>query len=116
MARWTKKLIAQQLAWSDEAFKEALLEYYADKLSEDEKEMDTIDLKRLIQLDWREKVRSPEINDIYIRNLLKLETEKLELIVEAYQKEKQFRSGATIEHIMTELFERAANSETRKKL
>jgi hypothetical protein len=114
MTRWTKKLIAKQLAWTDECFLAALHERYWNVLSEAEREMELLDLKRLIELDWREEVRTPEINDIYIRNLIKLETEKLELIVEAYQKGKQYRSGATIERIMTELLERAVNSETKE--
>lgn len=115
MARWTKKLIAKQIEWTDNAFRDALHELYGKYLSEAEKEMDLLDLKRLIELDWREEVRTPESNALYIRNLKRLPTEQIELIIEAFQKGKQYRSGATIEHLMTELFERSAIPETRNE-
>ena len=59
--------------------------------------------------------RSESINAKYTEELRKLTTEQLNLILEVHHKGKQFRHGSTIETIMTELFERATNPETRDK-
>ncbi len=115
MARWTKKLLKEQMGWTDECYKKALIEVYGADMTPAEKEQNVIDMKRMIWADWNEEIRTPEINAIYLRNLCQLESEKLSLILEAFQKGKQHRAQVTMDAIMTELFERSANSETRGK-
>ena len=121
MARWTKKLIKQQMSWTDECFKEALIDVYGRRMSVAEKEQSCEDIKQTI-LSWNDEVdnigipiRSPEINAMYRKHLCELDSEKLSLILEAFQKNKQYRSQVTIDAIMTELFERSTNPETRGK-
>ena len=111
----TKKLIKAQLAWTDACFRRALLTHYDEFLSKEEKQLPCNELKRLILLDWREQVRTPEINEIYMKFVLAMSTERLSIIAEVFQAGKQYRSPLTIEAIMTELFERSANPETRKQ-
>ena len=113
MARWTKKLKAKQLAWTDACYRQSLLDLFGHRMSKEEKDFDTKDMRRLVGLDWNENLRTPEINAIYLKHICKLSSEKLSLILEAFQKGKQWRSQVTMDAIMTELFERSANPETR---
>ena len=60
-------------------------------------------------------ITSPEVNTLYLEKLCKLDTQKLELIIEAYNKGKQYRSASTIDVLLSELFERSINRGKRKK-
>jgi hypothetical protein len=113
MARWTKRLIKDQMHWSSLCFRKALLDTYGSKMSEAEKSMSVEELKTLIRLDWREEIRTPEINALYLKYLCELSTAKLSLILEAFQKGKQIRSQITMDAVMTELFERSVNKTSK---
>ena len=115
MARWTKKLIAQQLQWTDECFKKALIDVHGEFMSEDEKEQDCYNMSMMIKLDWREETRTPDTNQRYLKHLCDLDTDKLSLILEAYKLGKQFRHATTMDVIMSELLESSVNPETRHK-
>ena len=116
MARWTKKLIAQQLAWTDVCYRRALLDHYDHLFTEEERDYDTPEMTLILQEHLKVKhVTSPELNTTYLKYICELETDKLELIVEAYNKGKQYRSASTIDVLLSELFERSANPETRSK-
>ncbi|CAM6003919.1 unnamed protein product [Sphagnum balticum] len=115
MARWTKKLIAQQMEWTNECFKKSLIDVYGEHMSEAEKEQDCQDICGMIKLDWREEVQTPETNQLYLKYLCNLDTNKLSLILEAYKLGKQFRNATTMDVIMSELLERSVNPETRHR-
>lgn len=114
MARWTKKLLKEQMTWTNGCFLQALREVYAPYLTRREKRLDLNGLTALIRFDWREEIHTPETNAAYLKNLCKLSDRKLNLILEANQKGKQRRNQTTIDAIMTELFERSV-PETRKR-
>ena len=115
MARWTKKLIAQQNEWTSECFKRVLLDVYGKSLSHEEKAMPCNELSIHLRLDLHEEIHTPETAALYLKYVLALDSEKLSLILEAFQKGKQYRKQETIDAIMTELFERSANSETKRR-
>lgn len=115
MARWTKKRIAEQLAWSDACYREALLHHYDYLLSKEDRALSIRQIKRVLKEKLEtEQITAPEVNTDYLNNLRQLDTEKLELIVEAYNKGKQYRSANTIDVLLSELFERATNPSKRK--
>lgn len=111
----TKALVKEQLLWTDNCFRKALLDVHGAYLSKKEKRMSVSKLKAIITHDWREAYRTPESNAAYIRHVLKLDSKKLSIILHVCQEGRCNRHPETIEAIMTELFERAANSETREK-
>lgn len=122
MARWTKKLIEQQLTWTNDCFRLALIEVFGHILTNEQKSLNTRELKlELIGL-WRAKydpkrgwVWPEEVNQAYLKYLRLLPTEQIELIIEAYNKDKFSRSPLIIEVLTSELLERVMNSETRNK-
>lgn len=116
MARWNKKNIEQQLRWSNDCYRSAILTYFGHLLTKKEKELSIPRIKHIL-LDKLEVERFdfPELNTIYLNNLRQLETEKLELIIDAYNKGKQYRSASTIDVLLSELFERATTSPIRRK-
>jgi len=117
MATWTKKLIAKQLRWSDVCYRKAILSHYGYLLNDEQKKLPLRELKAIIcdvgDIDMR-LMSTPEVTAIYLKNLCRLSTDKIELIVEAYNKGKQFRSPSTIDVLLSELFERATNPQRRK--
>jgi hypothetical protein len=114
MAKWSKKLIRQQMSWTNKCFRKALLDIYGDELTNEEKNLDLMDLKVILMRQGKE-VHSQYINEIYLGYLCELKTDQIELIIDAYTKGKQYRSAATIDVLMSELLERSANPESRKK-
>jgi hypothetical protein len=118
MAKWTQKLITQQLEWTNVCFDRALLDVYGHQLDEREKKLSGTRLKLAIAQKNNENLiaahalnrtvlQSPAVNEAYLHHIRQLPTEQIELIVEAYQKGKQTRSYSTIDVLMSELFERA---------
>ena len=108
------RTIKHQLKWTNACFKRALLKHYWDMLLPDQRKLQLDGLQSLIFKDWEMSRRDPELNRLYIEEVLKLTTARLSIIMAAYHSGKQYRSPSTIERITTELFERAVNSETRK--
>jgi hypothetical protein len=106
------KQIKKQLFWTNGCFRAALLEHYDHYLSQKEKRFNSRELQTLIKLDWKENI-DPEVHALYMKRVLALSSKKLSLIVNAFQSEQQYRKQETIDAILTELFERSANSETR---
>ena len=113
MVTWTKQRVAQQLAWSNACYRDAISAHYGHLLKDKEKKLPIRELKEVIcnklDLDIRH-LSTPEVTTLYLNNLCQLSTEKLELIVDAYNKGKQWRSASTIDVLLSELFERATNS------
>jgi hypothetical protein len=115
MARWNKKKHEQQLRWSNDCYRNAVLTHFGHLLNDKEKELSIPRIKQLLMKKLEvERFDFPELNTIYLNNLCQLETDKLELIVEAYNKGKQYRSASTIDVILSELFERVTNPRWRK--
>jgi hypothetical protein len=113
--RWTKKRIEEQLEWTADCYKQGLIDIYGEHMSEAEKEQSCADICRMIQLDWREEIHTPETSVLYLKYMRQLSTKKLELILDAYKRGKQWRNATTMDVIMSELFERSVNPETRGK-
>ena len=106
-------LIKKQLAWTDVCFKQALLDVFGDQLSDEEKLLKGVQLKQLIadkdDANYIVDGWPPSVNEAYLVHMRKLTTDQIELILEAYNKGKQWRSPLTIDVLTTELFERATN-------
>lgn len=112
--RWSKKRIREQFSWTNRCFLKALLDVYGDILSNEEKRGTTVDVSRAV-LGKGKEIHCQQTSEAYLLHLRKLKTEQIELIIDASAKGKQHRNPLTIDVLMTELFERSANSETRKK-
>jgi hypothetical protein len=113
MARWSKKLLREQMSWTSRCFRRALLDVYGETLTDEEKNLDLLDLKVIIVRKGNE-IWTQQTNEIYLGYLRELKTDQIELIIDAYTKGKQYRSPLTIDVLMSELLERSANPETRK--
>lgn len=113
MARWSKKLIREQMSWTNKCFHKALLDVYGEELTNEEKSLDLVDLKVILK-QKKKDVWSQHVNEIYLNYIRQLKTDQIELIIDAYTKGKQYRSAGTIDVLMSELLERSADSETRK--
>ena len=98
--------------WTNECYRTALLERY--EFLSDYGDAKSLDDMKMILINRNMEINSPEITQLYYKQLRKLDDKKLNLIVEAYQKGKQKRSGETIEGILTELLERSAGPETKE--
>jgi hypothetical protein len=109
----TKKLLNEIWEGTNECFKQALLQVYPDVLNLPEHQrMNDTDLKvRLVEAGL--PFKSKDINDAYVAELKLLSSEQISLIIEADTKKKIHRSPITIHALMDELFERAANPETK---
>lgn len=112
--RWSKKRIREQFSWTNKCFYKALLDVYGDILSNEEKKGTTVDVSRVI-LGKGKEIHCQQTSEAYLSHLRKLTTEKIELIIDANVKGKQHRNPLTIDVLMSELLERSAISETRKK-
>ena len=95
-------------------YHDALLEHFGHFLTAAEKRSSTRKIKEMLlsRFDYATK-NFPEVSTSYLDNLRKLETEKIELIIEAYNKGKQWRSSSTIDVLLSELFERITNPERK---
>jgi hypothetical protein len=113
MARMTQKLVNEIWRWTNQCYKEALIDAYPDFFTAKEiAEFDDYDMKyKLFTNDLDTKGEA--IDQLYIKKILQLDSEKLNLIVESNKKGKIKRASTTIEAILTELLERSANSESR---
>jgi len=109
-----KRTIKHQLKWTNACFKRALEIHFHDMLIPYQRHLPLDALRRLIVKDWGYDLNKiPEVNEIYMKEVLKLTTARLSIILETHHAGKQYRSPRTIEQITTELFERAVNSETK---
>jgi hypothetical protein len=115
VARWSKSLIAKQLEWSEACYREALLHHYGHLLNSGEKAEPIRYIKLTLKEKLGEEPISSDVNSTYLDNLRKLDTNQLELIIEAHNKGKQYRSPSTIDVLLSELFERATNPQKKKK-
>lgn len=113
MARLTKRIVDDVYEMTSGCYKYALLEQYTHLGPECSDRLELSELQMyLVNLDL--PVRSPEINEKYLLRVKQLTSEQLSLIIAADDKLGGVRrSPITIHAIMDELFERAANSETR---
>jgi hypothetical protein len=116
----TKDTIRNQQNWTNECFRQALLVYYKDVFDMDKAKNSVRNVKDLVNIlrgikSIGSKYNTPELHRLYIKNILKLNTDKLEVIVECNRQGKQRRNPDTIEQILTELLERSLISETREK-
>jgi hypothetical protein len=113
---WTEKRIWDQLQWTNECYHKALwLEYHPVPFCQDYdtyKKFGIPEMKDMLA-SYELPIHSDAINTKYLDFICKLDTEKLELIIDAYNKGKQYRSALTIDVIMSELLERVTNSETK---
>jgi hypothetical protein len=114
MNKLSKAQIKRQLFWTNGCFRAAILEHYDGYLSKAERRYTHQELYYLIKNDWREEI-DLEVHLIYMKKVLALDSTKLSLIVEAFQNGQQYRKQETIDAIMTELFERSADPETKEK-
>lgn len=114
MEELSKKQIRAIVRWTNVCFKNALLEYYP-KVFSNEKHgrLSTIELKDIL-MDLDLPTNNDEINNIYLKQICAMSTEALELVIRAHNAGIINRAQHTVDAIMTELFERAANSETKK--
>jgi len=113
MARMTKKLIRQIWSWTNECYKQCLIELHPQIFTAQDYEKDEFELKSIL-VDKGLPYKSKEINDLYLIKLKTLTSDQINLIVEADNKKKINRSPVTIHALMDELFERSADPETRK--
>lgn len=116
MATWNNKLIKRQFRWTSKCYHKAVLEYYGDVLTDDEKKLPPDAWPSCVSYTLGNiDINTPELNNIYLKYVCELHSIKLSLILEAVAKGVQRRAQHTVDVISTELFERAANSETRRK-
>ena len=112
-------MIDTQFSWTNECFKQALIETYGHQLSEEDKALSCVELSRIIANEndiGRFKTGKgwpAPVNEAYLRNIRQLPTEQIELIVEAYNKGKFNRSPLTIDVLLSELMERVIENQTR---
>jgi hypothetical protein len=106
--------VKKQLFWTNGCFRKALLDHFGHRLTDKQKRYNLIELKRHIETKLNEKIRTPEINATYMKYVLQMPTKKLELIIRANKTGQQFRSGETIDRIMTELMERSMDPEPKE--
>jgi hypothetical protein len=107
------KVIKKQLFWTNGCFRATLLEYYDLLLTEKHKRLSLQDLKEYISEDLDKPINTPEINALYLKKVVAMSSKRLSIILEAFQNGQMRRAQETIDAIMTELFERSANPETR---
>lgn len=110
-----KDLAKLQFEWTETCYKQALLEHYGHIFNKEW--MKKLECRQLVEYlvdRVGRKYNTPEVHNTYIRYIKLLSTDKLNIIVEAYKQGKQHRAPDTIEQISTELFERAANTETKE--
>jgi hypothetical protein len=76
-------------------------------------------LKTKFRFDWAPgeapDPKPKEVNELYLKYLLELTTKQLNTVVDLHNKGVMTRAEVTIAAIMTELFERSVNSETKEK-
>lgn len=100
-----------QMKWTNWCFKRALVTYYKLENSSARK----LPLNKLQQF-LREELldlNNEEINELYLQEVCKLSTPRLNIILQYNAQGKQRRSPHTVERIMDELLMRATNPETR---
>jgi len=114
MNKLPEATIKKQLFWTNGCFRRALLDHFGHRLNEKQKRLSLIPLKLCITETLREKIRTPEVNATYMKYVLQMSTKRLEIIVQANKTGQQFRSGETIDRIMTELMERSMNPEPKE--
>jgi hypothetical protein len=112
MSELTSRQVKRQLFWTTGCYRAALLEHYYGLLSEKEKKLNCQRLRRRI-MEYDDEI-DPEVHHLYIKKVLAMSTERLDLIVKAFQTGQQYRKQDTIDAIMTELFERAVSPETKE--
>ena len=112
----TKKRIVEQLEWSNACYRDAIYRHFGHILPI-EADACSIGKVKLMVMESLEvdSFDFPDVTTTYLNNLRQLETDQLELIVEAYHKGKQWRSASTIDVLLSELFERATQKQKRKK-
>lgn len=113
MEKLPERQIKKQLFWTNGCYRAALMEFYDARLTKKEKRMNLHQLKERITKGWNEKMPA-EVHTIYIRRLLSLPSNKLSIILLAFQTGQQYRKQETVDAIMTELFERSANPESKE--
>lgn len=100
--------------WTNEAYKQALLEEYPafwNKFRNDWlSRASANDLKSEADYGGLE-IRSPSINNKYMSKILKFNSDQLSLIIEADKHCATKRHSTTIEAILTELMERSMHGE-----
>ena len=111
----SKTQIKRQLFWTNGCYRHAMLERYGHLLNNKEKKLNIEDLRHLLISKHKVGEFSPKVHDSYMKRVLAMDSEKLSLIVHAFQTGQQYRKQETIDAIMTELFERSANPETKEK-
>jgi hypothetical protein len=104
---WSKTLKKKQMAWTNQCYKAAVLEVMGDKIPEHTKKLSAQALNEFIYRELGLHRAPPEVNELYLANIRKLSTSRIELIIEAYEKKIQWRSAATIDVLMSELLERS---------
>jgi len=109
--RWTKKLVKKQFMWTNHCYKLALLDFYGDKIPKERHNDSANNLQKFIVFDLGFSTRrdNDKITELYYSHIKKLSTEKIILIIEAYNLGKQGRSPLTIDVLTTELLERTIN-------
>jgi hypothetical protein len=121
MARLTQSLIKKQFEWTSKCFKQAVLTAYKDVLPKSASRWGLNQIKKYIMYREVSEVNGTwygyerDVNEFYLTNIVKLDTEKIEIIIDAYNKGKQHRSPLTIEVLTSELLDRALRSETRRR-
>ena len=109
----TDRQIKKQMFWTNGCFRAALLEHYDFYLGKKQKRYNLVQLKEFIKEKLEKPINSAEINNLYLKRLLTLDSKKLSIILRAFQTGQQYRKQETMDAVMTELFERSVNPETR---
>jgi hypothetical protein len=108
----SRSVLKKQLEWTNCCFRAAILEVYSPYLTQKQKRLHLTSLKTLIELEYPHEPYPPEVHRAYMRHVLAMSTRRLEIVLAAFQQDKQYRKQETIDAIMTELFERSV-SETK---
>jgi hypothetical protein len=111
----SERQVKSQIFWTNGCYRHALLEHYGWSLSKKEKRLKVREMRCAILEKTKKVELDSEVHTIYMRNVLAMTSERLAIIVYAFQTGQQYRKQETIDAIMTELFERSANSETKEE-
>ena len=110
----SERQVKSQIFWTNGCYRHAILEHYGWSLSKKEKRLKGRELRFAVLAKTKKTELDHEVHLIYMRNVLAMTSERLAIIVIAFQTGQQYRKQETIDAIMTELFERSANSETKE--
>lgn len=115
MGPLSQKMIKKQAFWTNDCFRKALLTHFGHLLDETQRSYSLEKLKRVLVDLKKVDIRTPEVNDTYLKLICQMSTSKLSVILQASKEGQMLRAQHTLDVIATELFERAADPESREE-